>query len=138
MLFPAELEEHYAMRDAFLGYAAEEFALGNDKRGDMIVDQANRLTQQLDRHYVEREANLYSLIDQCELTDGEICAAGGLVRYCRGFRIVGLNRDQAGEQYRRVRSFLRDWGIPNESVEFATRDVFLDLPLGPTTSEAAE
>jgi len=123
MLLRSELCAIREERDACLAHAAEQQLLGHDDYADASADAADRLTCKIEGHYAEREATLYELLDKSELTDDALCQSGGVVSHCRGIRIIGVSRDQAVEQYRRIRGFLADFGITAEIVEWSARDV---------------
>jgi hypothetical protein len=133
MMFPAQAQQLHQKRDSLHARSAEQFRGGHDEHANRNADAADRITRKLDRHYAERDATLVSLLDHSNRTDEQIRDNGGLVVYCRGIRVVGLTADQAGEQYRRVRAFLQDFGIPNEMVEWYVRDVFHQMVGAPPT-----
>jgi hypothetical protein len=126
ILFPVQVQQLRQKRDALHARSAEQFRIGHDEQANRNADAADRITRKLDRHYAEREAMLVSLLDHYpELSDDEIRAGGGIVTRCRTIRILGLTIEQAGAQYSRVRSFLSDFGIPNEMIEWHVRDAFM-------------
>lgn len=126
------LEEIARRSAAIAGVVQYLEVMGRDERASRLDHTRRRLERVRDARrlvrFDQRRRAVAEALDRFdEQSEDELRAAGALVAYVDGHRIVAVNGAQGFRQYGRIRAAMLDLGIPNEPAEFVARELALRL-----------